>query len=99
MSAQKYLLQIIVLIFSLTLVSNITSNTKLSHVHVPVLYHLCGLTHFLPRLLPRNFLCLQDGNSILWPSCLLWMWLSSDIHFALMMSPSPFGVETADQYR
>lgn len=60
---------------------------------------LRGLNHFffLPFFL--MILCLHDGKSFPCFLCLLWMWLSTESHLAWIISPSPSGVDTADQYR
>lgn len=62
-------------------------------------YNLRDLNHFFFLPLLRKGLCLHAGNILLCPLCLLWIWLSKESHFALINSPFPSGVDTADQYK
>ncbi len=96
-SVQKCLFRIIALNFSLALVSMRVINIQYSW-YIPHSLYLRRLNHFFFLLL-RNLPWEHLGKFLPCRWCLLWIWLSSDIHFAWITSPFPSGVDTADQYR
>ena len=99
MSLQRDPLVIISITFSLTFVSvnKYKYRLRLNSTHFKNSLRL--LNHFFLVFWSERSSCRQEGKISLWPLWTLWMWFSSDSHFAQTMSVSPGLVETMHQYK